>query len=163
MKDSNVRKSPIVRDTLLITDAESIVKQRVPKLLLECFIQQLHNELIASPDDVGLLGSRYSDTNDVVISDTMLCSLETPQLRPMIDHHKMMCGCATFNTSNYFQESLNAWRPKKLKIMKDKADNSSGMGKDELTQSYKSYSDYAFPNDETCHPRCKNAAYSVLC
>ena len=37
------------------------------------------------------------------------------------------------------------------------------MEKDELTENYKSYADYAFSNDETCHPRCKNAAYSVLC
>ena len=48
-------------------------------------------------------------------------------------------------------------------IMKDKADNSCGGVKDELTQAYKSYADYAFPNDETCHPQCENAADSILC
>ena len=46
--------------------------------------------------------------------------------------------------------------------MKDEGDNSCGRKKDELPKAYKSYDDYAFPNDETCHPRCKNAAYSVL-
>ena len=61
------------------------------------------------------------------------------------------------------QESLNAWRRKQLIIMKDKAKNSRGRGKGELTQSYKLYADYAFPKKETCHPRCKNAADSVLC
>ena len=39
-----------------------------------------------------------------------------------------------------------------IKTMKDKADKSRGRVKDELTQSYKSYADYAFPNDETRHP-----------
>ena len=34
MKNSNVRESPISRDTLIITDAESGVKQRVTKILL---------------------------------------------------------------------------------------------------------------------------------
>ena len=34
MKISNVRESPIASDTLIITDEESIVKRRVPKLLL---------------------------------------------------------------------------------------------------------------------------------
>ena len=87
-------------------------------------MQQLHNELIASPDDGGLLGARHADTNDVIISDTMLRYLSLPQLRPMTDHHKMMCGCAICNTSKYFQESLHAWRQKQLKIMKDKSDNS---------------------------------------
>ena len=53
MKNSNVREYPIYRDTLLITYAEYGLKRRVPKLLLECSMQQLHNELISSPDDVG--------------------------------------------------------------------------------------------------------------
>ena len=67
-------------------------------------MQQLHNDLIASPDDRGLLGSRDANTNDVIISDTMLFSLAPPQIRPMTDHHKNMCGCTICNTSEYFQE-----------------------------------------------------------
>ena len=47
--------------------------------------------------------------------------------------------------------------------MKDKAENSRGRGKDELTQSYKPYADYAFPEKQTRHPRCENAANSVIC
>ena len=83
---SNVRESPIARDTLLITDAEIGVKQRLPKLLLECFMRQLHNEPISSPDDEGLLVARHADKNDVIIIDTMICPLAPPQLRPMTDH-----------------------------------------------------------------------------
>ena len=123
----------------------------------------MHNELIASPDDGGLVGSRHAETNDVIISDTMLRSLAPPKLCPMIDNQKMMCGCAICNTSKYMQESLNAWRRKQLKIMKDKAENSRGRGKDELTQAYKSYAEYEFPKKETHHPRCENAADSALC
>ena len=81
----------------------------------------------------------------------------------MTDNHKIMCGCAICNTSKYMQESLNAWKRKQLKIMKEKAENSRGRGKDELTQTYKSYDDYAFPEKQTRHPRCKNAADSVIC
>ena len=88
MKNSNVCKSTITRDTLLIADADSKVKLRVPKLLLECSMQQLHNELIASPDDGGLLEARHSNTSDVIISDTILLSLAPPQLHPMIDNQK---------------------------------------------------------------------------
>ena len=78
-------------------------------------MRQLHNGIIVSPDDGVLVGSRHAITNDVIISDTMLRSLAPPQLRPMIDNHKIMCGCAICNTSKYMQESLNAWRRKKLK------------------------------------------------
>ena len=98
MKNSNLRESPISRDTLLIADVESGVKRRVPKLLLECSIRKFHSELIDSPDYRGLLGARHADTNDVIIGDTMLCSLSPPKLRPMIDNHKTMCGCAICNT-----------------------------------------------------------------
>ena len=85
-----------------------------------------------------------------------------PQLSPMIDHNKIMCCCAICNTSNYFQESLTTCWRKQLKIVEDKEDNSQAKGKDQLTQAYKSYANYASPNDETCHPCCENAADSVL-
>ena len=112
MKNSNARQSPITRDTLLIADADTKVRRRASKLLLECFMRHLHNELIASPDDGGLVGARHAITNDVIISDTMLRSLSPTQLHPMADNRKMMCGCAICNTSKYMQESLNAWRRK---------------------------------------------------
>ena len=66
-------------------------------------MRQLHNDLIASPDDGGLLGARHADTNYVISSDTILHYLSPPQLRPIIDNHKMMCGCAICDTSKYFQ------------------------------------------------------------
>ena len=71
-------------------------------------MQQLHNELIASLDDGFLLRSIHINTNDVIISDTMIRSLSPPQLRTMTYDQKMMCGCAICKTSEYFQESLNA-------------------------------------------------------
>ena len=101
MKILNVRESPISHDNLLITAAESGLKRRVPKLLLKCSMRQLHTELIDSPDDGVLLGARHVNTNDVIISDTMLRYLAPSKLRSMTDYHKMMCGCAICNTSDY--------------------------------------------------------------
>ena len=108
IKNLKVREYPIARDDLLITDAEYRVKMRVPKILPECSIRQFHNDIIASPYDGGLLRDRHADKNDVIISDTMLCSLAPHQLRPMTDNQKMMCGCDICSTSKYFQESLNS-------------------------------------------------------
>ena len=113
MKNSNVREFPIARDILLITYAESGVKQR------------------------GLLGSIHANTNDAISSHTIICYLAPPQLRPMIDHQKMMCGCAICSTSKYFQESFHLWQWKQLKIMKDKSYNSRGRVKYESTHVYK--------------------------
>ena len=103
MNNSNVRESPIACDTLLITDAEYGVKRRVPTILLECSMRHLHNEIIASTHDGDLLGYRHAFKNDLIISETMICSLETSQLHPMAYHHKMMCGFDVCNTSNIFK------------------------------------------------------------
>ena len=65
----------------------------------------MHNHLINSLDDGGVLGSRHVDTNDAIISDTVLHSLAHPQLCPMIDNHKIMCGCSIYKNSKYFQKS----------------------------------------------------------
>ena len=61
-----MRQSPTTRDTLLIADSESGVKRKVPKLLPECSMQKLHNELITSPDYGGLLRARHANTNDLI-------------------------------------------------------------------------------------------------
>ena len=61
-------------------------------------MQKLHNELIDSPADGGLHVARHANINYVIINETMLRSLSPPQLRPMADNKKMMCGCAIFNT-----------------------------------------------------------------
>ena len=123
----------------------------------------MYNELISSPDDEGLLGARHANTNDVIISDTILRSLSPPQLSSMTDNHKIMRCCAICQTSKYFQELLNASQRKQFKNMKDKADNSRRRKKVELTQAYKLYADYAVPDNETCHPCFENAADSILC
>ena len=46
-----MRQSPITCDTLLIANADTKVKRRVPKLLLECSMRQFQNEVIVSQDD----------------------------------------------------------------------------------------------------------------
>ena len=103
-----MRESTIACDTLLITYTEYVLKRILKKLLLECTMRQLHNNLTASPDDGGLLGAINADINNVIISDTMICSLEPSQLRPIPYHQKIMFDCVICNTSKYFQESLNA-------------------------------------------------------
>ena len=46
-------------------------------------MRKLNNELIDLLYDGGLLGARHTETNDVIISDTMLRSLVLTQLRSM--------------------------------------------------------------------------------
>ena len=83
--------------------ADTKVKRRAPKHLLECSMRKLQNELIASPDDVGLVGARHAITNGVIISDTMLHYLAPPQLLPKKNNHKVMCGCVICDATKYMQ------------------------------------------------------------
>ena len=83
----------------------------------------MHNELISSPEDGGLVEARHAITNDVIISNTVLRSLAPLQLRPMTYNQKIMYGCAICNTSKYMQVSLIARRRKQLKTMKEKVEN----------------------------------------
>ena len=95
---------------------------------------------------------RCENTADSVLCTPTNDECKLPNWKCVL--RKCTVCCAICSTSKYMQESLNAWSRKQLKIMKDKADNSYGRGKDELTQAYKSYADYAFPDKQTCHPRC---------
>jgi hypothetical protein len=163
LKNSNVRQSPIVNDSLLIKNNETGQKERVPKLLLECSMRQLHNELLASPQDGGLAGARDVVTKEAVISDTMLRSIAPPQLRQMSDRHKLMCGCEYCTTSKYLQESLNAWRLSHIKRMQVKANATGRRRRSSHLQAYKQYTEFVYPNDTHRHPMCQNAADSVMC
>ncbi len=58
LRNSNVRESPIARDSLLIDEDGEGIKTRVPKLLLECSVRELHNELISAVAEGGLEEAR---------------------------------------------------------------------------------------------------------
>ena len=54
--------------------------QLIPKLLLQVSVRELHNSLVSDPNDGGLKDSRDEDGN-IIISDSTLCSLLSPQLK----------------------------------------------------------------------------------
>ena len=132
-----MRESPIYCDNLLTKDAKYGVKMSVPKLLLEFSMQQLHNDLISSPDDGGLLVSINANTNDVIISDTMLCSLAHPQLSPMTDHQKNDVWLCHLYHFKLFSRIVKCMAVEKIKNHERKKNHSRGSKKDELTQAYK--------------------------
>ena len=66
--------------------------QLVPKLLLQVSVRELHNILVNDPNDGGLKYAMDEDDN-IIISDSILCSLLPPQLKQMSTRYKVMCGC----------------------------------------------------------------------
>ena len=52
----------------------------VPKMLLQVSVIELHNNIVNDADNGGLKEARYEDDN-IIISDSTLCSLFPPQLK----------------------------------------------------------------------------------
>ena len=50
------------------------------KLLLQVFVQELHNRRVSDPEDDGLKVARDAD-NNIIISDSILRSLLSTQLK----------------------------------------------------------------------------------
>jgi hypothetical protein len=67
----NVVTSPIYNETILVKEPGSNEKRRMPKLLLEIPVRELHNLLVAPLDQGGLSQSRDADVK-IIVSHTTL-------------------------------------------------------------------------------------------
>ena len=87
-----VVQSPISNYCLKVMLDDQTEPQLVPKLLLQVSVRELHNSLVSDTNDGGLKYSRYEDGN-IIISDSTLRSLLSPQLKHMSARYKVMFGC----------------------------------------------------------------------
>ena len=65
--------------------------QLVPKLLLQLSVRELHNSLVSNTNGGGIKDARDEDDN-IIISDSTLRSLLSPQFKTMYACYKVMCG-----------------------------------------------------------------------
>jgi hypothetical protein len=116
----HVIDSPIAKDCLWIKDPEAPEgRKRVGKLLLEISVRELHNDLVDTPENGGLAEARDKSGN-VLISDTALRYLLPPQLKRMSASHKQMCGCEKCLSIRTLHQSLNAWRFRCLRELRER-------------------------------------------
>jgi hypothetical protein len=116
----NVRPSPITRDTLLIKNKLTGEKERIGKLLLEIPVRKLHNDMLLPINKGGFAGAIY-ERGAIIISDTTLRKLLPKELRPATETHKQLCGCELCITAASLQKTLNAFRLRSLKMMKERS------------------------------------------
>ena len=112
-----VIESPISNDALLKLNPVTGKKERVPKLLLQIPVRELHNDLLKPVEEGGLAEAR-DDDGRALISDTALRSMMPEQLRRATERHKRMCGCETCITVRSLQQTLNAWRKRHINKLK---------------------------------------------
>ena len=81
------------------------------------------NSLVSDPNDSGLKDDRDEDDN-IIISDSTLCSLLPPQLNQISERYKVMCVCECCISDKIIHSSLLTWRDRYLQKRKDTIKNS---------------------------------------
>ena len=83
MHHPQVVQSPIVNDCLKVRIDGRTEPQLVPKLLLCVSVRELCDNLVSAKIGGRLKVARYEDDN-IIISDSTLCSLFPPQLKNVV-------------------------------------------------------------------------------
>ena len=73
-------QSPIANDCLKVKIDGYTEPKLVPKLLLHVSVRELHNNLV-SATEYGILQEARDEDDNIIISDSTLCSLLPPQLK----------------------------------------------------------------------------------
>lgn len=105
LSHENVIPSPQKRDTILVYNPSTKKREPVTKLLLQCSVRELHDDLIGPPPK-GLKDVYQPRTNKLLISESTLRLLLPPQLRPMTMAQKEICGCECCITIKMLHQSL---------------------------------------------------------
>ena len=85
------------------------------KLLLQCSVRELHNDLYCP---ILGLGNKVTDDNgDRLVSDTMFRSILPPELRPLTNRYKEVCCCELCQIFHYIHSGHNSFRSQQLHEM----------------------------------------------
>ena len=157
-----VIQSPIAKDFIKIPIPGTTEHEMKPKLLLQCSVRELHNDLVKNPADGGCAAAQPN--GKIIVSDTALHYMMPPQVRKFSNKHKIMCGCEVCITDNSVHTSLLAWRIQvatKLQKQAENAGNCRSAGA--LQQRFQSYRDQIMVNGEHKYPKARQAAYAMMC
>jgi hypothetical protein len=151
-----------MRLLLLVHNLETGQKECLNKLLLQISIRELHNDMLLPPDQGGFKEA-WEETGNARISDTALHALLPEQAWRMTPRHKQMCGCEVCIQIRSLQQSLNAWRHRRLKLLTELADAASSEEERQAIEVRKLlYKSTVMPNDEVWHPQPKMALKVIL-
>ena len=87
------------------------------------FVRELHNNLVSAIKDGGIKEARDED-DKIIIIDSTLSSLFTPQFKKIPSRYKVMCGCKCCISAKSIHSSLLSWCDRSLKKLKDISQNS---------------------------------------
>ena len=162
----SIVESPTIKDTILVRDANTGEKVRVRKRLMMCSIRELYNSMYEGPLKIP---EARDDRGREIISDTKFRAIIPPNFVAMRESHKVMCGCEYCIIMKRHQASLNAYRRRRIKRMKDAVDNfgevaENSAEREAAEERYQSYKAKTTNEDGSpTHPHPKDALLCIQC
>ena len=107
-------RSPLANDMVTVKDLEDSTKFiKVPKLLLQVSIRELHTDVIDNVEGA------TNPAGNPVISDTKLREILPPEVKRMTERYKQMCACQLCVLIGYYHSALGLFLKNKLKENRD--------------------------------------------
>ena len=72
------------------------------------YVQYPHNSLVSDSNECGKNNARDED-KIIIISDFILRSMLTPQLKQMSERYKVTCGCECYISAKIIHSLLLSW------------------------------------------------------
>ena len=137
MHHPQVVQSLIDNDCLKVKIDGHTEPQLVPTLLLHVSVREIHNNLVRATIDGGLKEARHEYDN-IIISDSTLRSIFTPQFKTNSSRYKVMCGCECCIYAKSIHSSLLSWCNCYFKKLKDLIQNAQNRrsGKNQITYMF---------------------------
>ena len=126
-------------------------------------VRELHNSLVSDTNYDGLKDDRYEDDN-IIISDSTLGSLLTPQLKKMSALYNIICGCECCISAKSIHSSLLSWRDGYLNQLKYQTQNSqSRRSSERLHHIYETLKNTVIPHGRHIYAKAYDTEKATMC
>ena len=109
LSHEDVVQSSLGSDTIHVFNPITNQREPVTKLLLQCSVRELHDDLIGPPPK-GLPCVYDSKTKKLLVSESTLRAMLPPQLRRMSVSQKEICGCECCISTKLLHQALLHFR-----------------------------------------------------
>ena len=126
-------------------------------------VQELHNTMVSPPELGGIKESKDVD-NNIIISDSTLCKILSPQLKKYSERCKVICGCQCYISDKIVHSYLLSWQDCYLKKLKDQSHNVQNRRSDEMANCiFETYKTSVIPHGRNSYQTTYNITMAKKC
>ena len=122
-----------------------------------------HNSLVYDTNDVSL---KYAsdEYDNIIISDSTLRSLLSPQFLKMTVRYKVVCGCECCISDKSIHSSLLSWRDRYVKKLNNQSQNAqSRRSGEKVHHIYKIYKNTVTPHGSHIYAKVSDMEKATMC